>query len=86
MRSNYFSSFRNEKFTVVVEKSIEGFENVGRSQIEFVEYDPISSPKCTNENSFLEDELARVRIRNISSDLLFHVRMLVIVDTDESVP
>ena len=85
MRSYDFAGFGNDELAIVVEQPIERLEYIGRRQVELVKDDPVASPQGANEDAFLEDELARLRVGNVGSDVLLNVGVLVVVDAHEAV-
>ena len=82
--TNDFLGFGDDQLSVVVEESIESLENVGGSQVQLVENDPVSSSNGSDENSLLEDELSGIGIRDVGSEVLLDVGVLVVVDPDEA--
>ena len=82
VRFNNFLSFGYEKLAIVIEQSIESFENIRRRKIQFVQNDPVTFSNRLNQNAFLEYQFARL-VGNIEAKILLNVSVLVIVDTNE---
>jgi hypothetical protein len=75
----------DDELSVVVEQSVQSLEDVGRGEVELVENDPVSSSDRSDEDTFLEDELAGVGIGDVRSEVLLNIGVLVIIDSDETV-
>jgi hypothetical protein len=70
---------RDEKLPVVVEDSIQGLEHVARGQIQLVQDDPVTLAHGLDEDTLLEDELARL-VGHVATHVLLQIRVLVVVD------
>lgn len=72
---------RNEELPVVVKHPVQGFQDIGRSQIKFVQNDPVAVAHGFDQSTFLESQGA-VNVGTILPKILLQVGVLVVVDSE----
>jgi hypothetical protein len=75
----------DDELAVVVEQPVERLEDVGRREVELVEDDPVAPADGPDEDALLEDELARLGVRDVRAEVLLDVSVLVVIDADKAV-
>eukprot|EP00962_Isochrysis_galbana_P005088 scaffold1394_cov109-Isochrysis_galbana.AAC.31 len=72
------------RLAVVVEQSVERLEHLALSQVELVQHDPVTMPNRLRQSAVVEGEPA-VHVRREGANVLLDIRVLVVVDSYQSV-
>ena len=79
VRRDDFARLREAEFPIIVQQPIQRLEDVRRRQVQFVQQDPLAAPHRAGQRA-VEPADRAVRQRGVPSDVLRHVRVLVVVD------
>ncbi len=74
----------DHEFPVVIKKPVQHLEHLGGSQIELIEYDPMSLPYSSDKRSLLEYKVAH-RVADVRAQVFLHVSVGVVVDAHKLV-
>ena len=80
-----FLLLRNKKLSVVIKQSVEALQYLSFGQVELIQNQPVALPHCLHQWPLSEHQPSTL-VREVVADVLFNLRMFMVVDPNAAVP